>query len=79
MPELIDEKHKTWTVAQLIAFLQRCDPTARVVLSKDAEGNSYSPLNIAATTYYIPETTWRGEINDQAIDEVLAVALWPIS
>lgn len=79
MPELIDEKHKEWTVAELIAFLQRCDPTARVVLSKDAEGNSYSPLSVAATTYYIAETSARGEIHDEAIDEMPAVALWPIS
>lgn len=79
MTELIDEKHEAWTVSQLIAFLQRCDGDAVVVLSKDAEGNAYSPLSVTGTTYYIAETTWSGEINDEAIDEVPAVAFWPIS
>lgn len=79
MSELIDEQHEAWTVAQLIAFLQRCNQDAVIVMSKDAEGNTYSPLRTAGTTYYIAETTYSGEVDDDATDQLPVVSLWPVN
>ncbi len=73
------EQHMAWSVGQLITFLQRCDPTSIIILSRDPEGNGYSPLRTAATTYYRPETSYNGEIDDTATDMVPSVALWPLN
>jgi hypothetical protein len=35
---------------------------AVIVLSKDAEGNGYSPLADSSESIYVPDTTWAGEI-----------------
>lgn len=80
MTELIDEQYDDgWTVAQLIAFLQRCPPDMIVVLSKDAEGNLYSPLRTTGTTYYVAETRYSGFVDDDATDQVPVVSLWPVN
>ena len=50
-------------VRELINELLEMDENAEVILQKDSEGNSYSPL--AGTDHdvvYIPETTWFGEV-----------------
>lgn len=49
------------TVADLIERLQNCNPEAFVVMSKDAEGNGYSPLSGAYEEIYVPDSTWSGE------------------
>lgn len=51
-------------VKELIKLLEGSDPEALVVMSKDAEGNSYSPLAEIDNdnNVYVPETTWQGEI-----------------
>ena len=62
------------TAQELIAFLQTLPSDTPVVLSRDAEGNGYSPLACAQ-----PETTWRGDL--AAEDEGLphnAAVLWPV-
>ena len=38
------------------------DQESVVVLSADAEGNSYSPLADTCNARYTAETTWRGDI-----------------
>ena len=67
-----------WTVDQLIAYLQTCDQKAVIVLSKDAEGNEYSPLAVSDATFYHPETTYSGDVTDDTSD-VPCVALWPVN
>jgi len=52
------------TVKELIELLQKEDPERLVILSKDAEGNSYSPLTNFVQTAYVPETTWFGELDE---------------
>ena len=50
-------------VKELINILKEMPQEALVVMSKDAEGNSYSPLyKVASDTIYEPETTWYGEV-----------------
>lgn len=34
-----------------------------IVMSSDAEGNSFSPLSTLRNYIYVPETTWSGEIH----------------
>lgn len=73
------------TKAQLIAELADVPDDALVVLSRDSEGNGYSPLCNVGMCRYAAETTWRGEIDhpDEPFDPptlgVVAVALWPVS
>lgn len=71
-------RHMAWTVKQLIDYLQQCDSTAVIVLSKDAGGNGYSPLSGADTTFYHPETTYSGDVTENTHD-VPCVALWPVN
>jgi hypothetical protein len=63
------------TVAAFIKALQKEDPKAIVVLSKDSEGNGYSPLYQIGRSIYA-----NGEIYEED-DEVeggkRAVVLWP--
>ena len=49
-------------VKELIALLQDCDQEAIVVMSSDAEGNSYSPFSGLWEGVYVPDTTWSGEV-----------------
>lgn len=50
------------TVSALIKRLQVEDPKRIVVMSSDAEGNSYSPLSSLGTAAYRADTTWSGQI-----------------
>lgn len=53
------------TVGQLRELLADVPDDTPVILSKDAEGNGYSPLSSVNTdegTVYVPETTWSGEV-----------------
>lgn len=54
-------------VRELIFRLQQCDPDDLVVLSADAEGNTYSPLEDASTQMYVAESTWRGDIFERTL------------
>lgn len=49
-------------VKELIEILQQEDPERLVILSKDAEGNNYSPLADCSTSAYEAECTWSGYI-----------------
>lgn len=49
-------------VEDMIKELKKCNPKDVVIIQKDAEGNSYSPLSdIEIGDVYVPETTWYGE------------------
>jgi hypothetical protein len=49
------------TVKELIERLQKEDPDRIVIMAKDGEGNSYSPLSDLGTAAYKPTSTWRGD------------------
>jgi hypothetical protein len=72
------------TKKELIEALADVPDEFMVVLSSDAEGNSYSPLAGYATVCYVAETPYSGEIYDEESAEEMevnfienAVALWP--
>lgn len=68
------------TVKQLRELLAECPDEAIVVLSKDAEGNSFSPLPAGdglSQGRYVASSTWSGEFRSDDPDEVVAVCLWP--
>ena len=71
------------TVGTLIEELQELDPNSIIVMSSDAEGNSYSPLaGLDATYLYVPDCTWSGEIKNEEDAEdypfaVPCVVIWP--
>lgn len=61
-------------VKQLIKKLQKHDPEKIVIMSKDSEGNYFSPLADMSKENYIPETTWAGELGSGGEP---ALVLWP--
>jgi hypothetical protein len=56
-----------------------------VVMSKDGEGNSFSPLHEPSHALYVAESSWSGEIYDEDDAEELkelgggepALVFWP--
>lgn len=53
------------TAGDLRAHLSALPDDTPVILSRDAEGNGYSPLSSVDTTVvYEPESTWSGEVHD---------------
>ena len=64
-------------VKELIEHLEKCDPEAMVVMSKDSEGNGFSPLYENSTGRYEAESTWSGEYHDDREDLPKCVCLWP--
>lgn len=68
-------------IIELIVELEKLPPTLTVVMSKDGEGNGFSPLGEVEgeSVYYKPDNTWSGEItNDNRTHNSLAcVVLWP--
>lgn len=68
------------TVNQLRKILDDYDDTDLVVLSKDSEGNSYSPDYNHASAKYLPSNTYSGELLEEDEDHnkaVKAFVLWP--
>lgn len=80
------------TVSELIEELSELDPDTVVVLSKDGEGNSFSPYSDYNDGQYFPDTTWAGEFHSQQAldspeeyfedeeipeDGLKAICLWP--
>lgn len=57
------------TVADLIAELATLDPSAVLVQSKDAEGNSFSPTCEVSVGFYRAENTYSGEFLTPLTDE----------
>ncbi len=48
------------TVKEMINELNDYPQDALVVMSKDSEGNSFSPFADTSTAVYVPDSTWRG-------------------
>ena len=48
-------------VIELIELLQKEDPDDLVVMSKDGEGNSFSPFCDINRCQYLADSTWSGE------------------
>lgn len=83
------------TVRDLRESLAELPDDMLVVMSKDAEGNGYSPLAEVAQSMYLADSTWSGETyptpediadddqygeDDEAPDDaVRVVALWPVN
>ncbi len=70
------------TVKELMEILSGCNQNAIVVMSKDSEGNRFSPLSGWGQGGYIRENDRYGEIvNEGDIEEgdgsVDAIVLWP--
>jgi len=72
------------TVSDLIELLQAFPGETQVVMSADAEGNAFSPLDEAELARYLPDSTWSGELVDDWEDDpddktIPAVFLWPVN
>lgn len=82
------------TVKEFIEILNKFNEDRIVILSKDSEGNGFSPLEEASAGSYRPETSWVGEVESEPIadtppeyieDDVYrkpgkpAVVLWPVN
>ncbi len=73
------------TKAELIEALADVPDDALVVMSRDSEGNGYSPLANVYSCRYDAVTTWRGEVDhpDEPFDPptrgVIAVGFWPVN
>ena len=63
------------TVKELIIQLQKLDQKSLVVLSKDEEGNGFSPLADVDTGKYEADSTWGGELVETG--GVKCIVLWP--
>lgn len=59
------------TVGELRKSLEHIDDSYIVVMSKDGEGNAFSPLAQLEDRYiYVPDSTWSGSIYLEALDEL---------
>jgi len=75
------------TVKELIENLRSIDPETKIVMSKDAEGNGFSPLSeIDPAAWYQAETTWSGDVlhpddydPDDAEGLEKVVCFWPVN
>ncbi len=77
------------TVAKLREILSRLPDDALVVMSKDSEGNSFSPFyevgNTEGVDWYVAESSYSGELRSDEYDAaedgpdgaVPCVVLWP--
>jgi len=62
------------TVKELIELLEKEDPDRIVVMAKDSEGNSYSPLSDLGTGIYKARTKWSGEVGLEKLTPELIAA-----
>lgn len=70
-------------VKELKKILNKLNDEDLVVISKDSEGNSYSPLDDYFLGLYIERTTWYGDVylrcNNDDFKGVNAVILVPVN
>lgn len=81
-------------VHMLVEMLKEIGPEREVVMAKDAEGNSYSPLSSMWEGVYRADTTWYGMVGfgeltqelkdegygeDDIVDGVPALVLCPVN
>jgi hypothetical protein len=65
------------TVGDLKRIIGGLPDHLEVIVSKDAEGNSYSPMEGVYKGIYEPETKWSGDfIGDEEDPE--AIAIFPV-
>jgi len=71
-------------VKELLQILKNLEATCpevleyEVVMSRDAEGNGYSPLYNTALVRYESDSSWGGEVSGWDEDiEANAFCLWP--
>ena len=71
-------------VKELMEMLQTVPEDREVVLSRDAEGNGYSPLADSGELWYVPYSTWGGDCYNldeeeefEGQDADLVLVLWP--
>lgn len=69
-----DEQHGV-TVGRLRARLNEFDDSMLVVLAKDGEGNSFSPLAEVDGSTYAADSTWSGWLTEG--EGVPCAVLWP--
>ena len=68
------------TIKQFIKKLSKLPQDAIVVMSKDAEGNGFSPLSEGSTEFYLPNSTYSGDlVETKEKGAKQAVVLWPIN
>lgn len=70
-------------VKDLIKKLQKLDQNSEVVMSRDSEGNGFSPLEDVEAGVYVPVKTWCGEFCSGPKERRVhinpgAVCLWPV-
>ena len=66
------------TVSELIDVLSKSNLDAKVIISKDEEGNNYSPLcDVYDGLKYLPYNGWCGEVS--AAGEEDCVVLFPVN
>jgi hypothetical protein len=56
-------------VKELIELLKLHDPEDEVIMSKDSEGNYFSPLSDIELVIYVPDSTWSGSTYVREITE----------
>jgi hypothetical protein len=72
----------TMNIKELKKILSNYPDDFEVVMSSDEEGNSFSPLADFGVGFYVPETTWSGEVfmGEDMEEEGLSencIVLWP--
>lgn len=74
------------TIKELITQLMEYPPDLKVVLSKDAEGNGFSPVYEAEPALYVPDSTWSGEVYNSDDPDILedpnaeqVLVFWPVN
>jgi hypothetical protein len=74
-------------VKEFIKLLEKVDLEQEVIMSKDAEGNGFSPFCELGFGYYVPDNEYSGELYDEE-DEASgdkphnaqkSVILWPLN
>ena len=70
-------------VSEFIELLKQLPQDHEVIMSKDSEGNSFSPFADFGIEMYEPECTWSGYLVDPesshrtSVYKKNAVVLWP--
>ena len=74
------------TVKELRKLLFEVDDDLEVIMSKDGEGNGFSPFSDLGEAYYVADSKWSGDVyneddlEDCGIDKDEAkkcIVLWP--
>ena len=72
------------TVKELIELLETLDPNYKVIMSKDSEGNGFSPVSEIGSGEWVARSKWSGEVlskedceeNGDEYEED-CIVLWP--